>query len=59
MHQSKKLTIWNAVIKLSKKCLEEIRKLDELEDAEFGESDGETIPDELADPKARNEKSRN
>ena len=42
--------------KIIKKCLEEIRKLDELEDAEFGESDGETIPDELADPKARNEK---
>jgi len=42
--------------KIIKKCLEEIRKLDELEDAEFGDLGGETIPDELADPKARNEK---
>jgi transposase len=42
--------------KIIKKCLEEIRKIDEQENAELGESDGLTIPDELADPEARNEK---
>lgn len=42
--------------KTIKKCLEEIRKLDEQDDAELGESNGETIPAELADPKARIEK---
>jgi len=42
--------------KIIKKCLEEIRKLDELEDAELGDSNGEIIPANLVEPKARKEK---
>jgi transposase len=42
--------------KIIKKCLEEIRKNDEQEDAELGELDGLTIPADLADSEARSEK---
>ena len=39
--------------KIIKKCLEEMRKIDEQEDAEFGELDGLTIPADLADSNER------
>lgn len=42
--------------KMIKKCLADLKKLDEIENAEFGDSNGETIPAELVDPKERNEK---
>jgi len=39
--------------KIIKKCLEEIRKIDEQEDAEFGELDGLTISADFTDPNER------
>ena len=43
--------------KIIKKCLNDIQKLDKMEDSELGESNGEKIPDELVDPNVRREKT--